>query len=272
MAVRVALAQVGSTADKARNLDTAAAYMERAADGGAQLVVFPEVFMNHFPPDTPLEVQADSAADLDGPFAMAMAALARDHGTWCVFGMRERSNDITGRSYNTTVIVDAQGKRAAFYRKTHLYDAFGAQESAKIAPGDELFTPLATPFGQVGLFVCYELRFPEVAREQVARGAHILLVPSGWVRGPLKEHHWQTLVTARALENTTFVVACDQVSDYYCGRSLVVDPMGVVMVDGGEEEQLLFADLDLERIPAVREKLPSYRHRRPALYTALRQD
>jgi predicted amidohydrolase len=145
-------------------------------------------------------------------------------------------------------------------------------ESATVAPGDELFVPIDTPFGRLGLFVCYELRFPEVAREQVAAGAEVLLVPSGWVRGPMKEYHWQSLVTTRAIENTAFVVACDQVSDYYCGRSMVVDPLGVAMVTGGEEEQILLCDIDLDRIRSVRKKLPSYSHRRPTLYKALRNE
>nr|WP_284286350.1 nitrilase-related carbon-nitrogen hydrolase [Alicyclobacillus fastidiosus] len=116
------------------------------------------------------------------------------------------------------------------------------------------------------MFVCYELRFPEIARYQAIQGADIIIVPSGWVRGPLKEHHWKTLVTARALENTLFVAACDQVSDHYCGNSLVVDPMGVHMATGSEVETLIPCEIDLSRVADVRRKLPSSIHRRPELY------
>lgn len=268
---RIAMAQVGSTAHKEENLEKARVYMRRAKEQGADIVVFPEVFMSHFGNDVDLRVSHADAEAVDGPFALQMSLLSRENGLWSVFGMRERAPGESLRSYNTTLLVDARGQTVGAYRKTHLYDAFGAQESLRIAPGDDLFQPVETPFGRIGMFVCYELRFPEIAREQVARGAEVLIVPSGWVRGSMKEDHWETLVTARALENTVFVVAADQISDYYCGRSLVVDPMGVRMISGGEEEQLLVTDIDVSRIAAVRSKLPSYRHRRPELYTSLRE-
>lgn len=270
MSFRVALVQVGSTKDKQHNLKLAESYMQKAAGGGADLVVYPEIFMAHLPQGTSLEEQYAIAESLDGPFATTMAVFAKRHSVWTIFGMRERAHEKSQRAYNTTVVLDEQGRQVGVYRKTHLYDAFGAKESTSIAPGDKLFSPIETPFGRLGLFVCYELRFPEVAREQMARGADFLVVPSGWVRGSLKEEHWQHLITTRAIENTTFVIACDQVSDYYCGRSLVVDPMGVAIAAAGEEEQIIFCDIDTDRISSVRAKLPSYQHRRPELYTALR--
>lgn len=268
--VRIGLAQVGSTADKAENLEKARQYIREAARLGVELIVFPEVFMSHFPPDTEPEVLAADREPVTGPFAEAMNQLLREFGLWGVYGMRELAPGEAVRAFNTTLMVDTSGNLVARYRKTHLYDAFGAQESRRIVPGDHLFEPVDTPFGRIGLFVCYELRFPEVAREQVAQGADLLVVPSGWVRGPLKEFHWQTLVTARALENTVFVAAADQVSDYYCGQSLVVDPMGVALVTGTEAEQLLVTDIVSERLTTVRAKLPSYRHRRPELYRSAR--
>lgn len=264
MKLTAALVQVGSGPDSRENLKVAESYLEAARAASAELVVFPEVFMNHYPPETPfgqMETQP-----LTGPFVRGMAALAKTHQVWCVFGMREAAPGVEGRSYNTTAVLNDVGDLVGVYRKTHLYDAFGARESDRVVPGDALFDPVASPWGRLGVFVCYELRFPEIARDQVARGADILIVPSGWVRGPLKEDHWEHLVVTRALENTAFLLACDQVSDYYCGRSLVVDPMGVKLAEAGEVPQLVVVTLDTDRISAVRQKLPSLIHRRLDLY------
>ncbi|MCL6453870.1 MAG: carbon-nitrogen hydrolase family protein [Alicyclobacillus sp.] len=271
MSFRITLAQLGSTDDKQLNLDKAEAAVRQATDErDSHLVVFPEVFMSHFPAGTPHDVVRADSEPIDGPFVQRMSRLAQSFGAWLVFGMREAAEDAEdNRVYNTTLIVDASGATVGVYRKTHLYDAFGARESEHIKPGHQLFEPIQTPFGKLGMFVCYELRFPEIARYQAVRGADIIVVPSGWVRGPEKEHHWQTLVTARALENTVFVAAADQVSDHYCGNSLVVDPMGIPIASGAETEGLVTADIDLERIAQVRRKLPSSAHRRPELYGVL---
>ena len=269
MKLTVALAQVTSGPDSTENLRLATKYVADAKAASAQLIVFPEVFMNHYPANTPLD-QMESQT-VSGPFVTAMRDLAQTHQMWCVFGMRQTGTTPGGRTFNTTVVLTDAGDIAGIYRKTHLYDAFGAKESERVEPGRQLFDPIASPWGRIGLFVCYELRFPEVARDQVAKGAEILIVPSGWVRGPLKEDHWEHLVVTRALENTVFVLACDQVSDYYCGQSVVVDPMGVKLAQAGEEPSLVVTTIDTDRIDAVRKKLPSLGHRRPELYETAMQ-
>ncbi|TBL76654.1 carbon-nitrogen hydrolase family protein [Paenibacillus thalictri] len=263
------MAQVESTPDKEVNVEKAvSAVRDAVSRHRAQLVVFPEIFMSFFPAHTAKQVIVDDAESLEGPFVTRMRELAVRNGVWLIFGMKELGEEPNaGRVFNTVVIVTSDGSIAGTYRKTHLYDAFGFKESDTIAPGDNLFEPIQTPFGKIGLFVCYELRFPEIARYQASRGAEVIIVPSGWVRGPMKEHHWSHLVTVRALENTVFVVACNQVSDFYSGQSLVVDPMGVPMVTGPETEALLACEIDLSRIESVRTKLPSYEHRRSELYT-----
>ncbi len=268
MSTQIVMAQLESTADKHVNLEKASRSITAATkEYGAKIVLFPEVFMNHFPKGTPQKTIRSESETLDGPFVTAMKQLAKDQNTWVVFGMRETTEDPNeDRTYNTTVMISSKGKIVSSYRKTHLYDAFGYKESDNIRPGDSLFEPIETPFGRIGMFVCYELRFPEIARHQVSRGADVLIVPSGWVRGPMKEYHWSTLVITRALENTVFVAACDQVSDFYCGRSLVVDPMGVAMVTGPETEALIPCTIDIDRIKEVRSKLPSFQNRRPELY------
>lgn len=268
MTLRLVMAQLESTSDKHVNYEKAVEAIQKAVhQHAAQMVVFPEIFMSYFPPTTPLEVIRADAESLTGPFVTKMSSLAKEEGVWLIFGMKELVEDEGDeRVYNSVVIVAADGTIAASYRKTHLYDAFGFIESESIKPGDELFTPIDTPFGKLGLLVCYELRFPEIARYQAMMGAEVIIVPAAWVRGPMKESHWSQLVTVRALENTVFIVACDQVSDFYCGQSLVVDPMGVHLVTGSETEELIACEIDLKRIENVREKLPSHQHRKPELY------
>ncbi|RIV21959.1 carbon-nitrogen hydrolase family protein [Alicyclobacillaceae bacterium I2511] len=284
MTFRMVLAQLESSEHKQVNLVQAQHAVAVAKNThGADLVVFPEIFMNQFAQQANPQWVWQEAESLDGPFVTGMASLARQHGVWLIFGMREvpgiSDGDERGlvnfpppveaedlRVFNTTVVVDATGEVVAHYRKTHLYDAFGGRESEQYLVGDALFQPITTPFGRLGLFVCYELRFPEIARHQAGLGAEVLIVPAAWVRGPRKEHHWQTLVTARALENTVFVAACNQAGHVYTGGSMVVDPMGIPLVHGPETAALIPCEIDLERIEAVRAKLPSYRHRRPELY------
>jgi predicted amidohydrolase len=167
------------------------------------------------------------------------------------------------RFSNTVIAVGPSGGRVASYRKMHLYDAFGQRESEWVQPG-----PIDAPetFGfagfTVGIQTCYDLRFPEVTRRLVDAGADLVVVPSEWVRGPLKEQHWRTLVTARAIENTIFVAAADHAPPIGAGNSMVVDPMGVELVTIGEETAVAVAWLSMHRVAAVRETNPALRLRR----------
>lgn len=269
MSFQLVMAQLGSTDSKDVNLQKAEESIRNATQiYGANIVVFPEAFMSYFIVGTPREVKLNDAETLDGPFVSRMCELAQEYDVWVVFGMRERSKDCQDdRVYNSVVVVDSSGFIVDSYRKTHLYDAFGANESINIKPGNELFKPIDTPFGKIGILVCYELRFPEISRYQALCGADILIVPSGWVRGPVKEKHWDNLVTTRALENTVYVVACNQVNEHYIGQSMIVDPMGIVLTRGTEKESLIPCRIDLERVNDVRMKLPSHLHRRAELYT-----
>ncbi|MCW3795084.1 carbon-nitrogen hydrolase family protein [Paenibacillus sp. LS1] len=268
MTFQLVMAQFGSSSTKQENLDKAEKALEEATRiHHADIVVFPEAFMSFYQIGTPREQKLEDAEPLEGHFSTTMRALAKQYGVWVVFGTRETTEDSDDdRVYNTAVIIDSDGEIVSSYRKTHLYDAFGAKESRDIKPGTALFEPIDTPFGKLGLFVCYELRFPEIARYQALHGADIILVPSGWVRGHVKEQHWETLVTARALENTAYVVAVNQINEFYIGQSLIVDPMGVVVARGDETETLIPYRIDLERVHDVRAKLPSHLHRQAHLY------
>lgn len=266
MTTLVAAAQLRASAHPDENLAKAQSALRRAATRGAQLVIFPEVFMAWLSPGNFKATAARSVSQsLNGPFVHGLQQEARQQGVWVIAGMLETAES-ADKTYNTTVVIDDQGQLVASYRKTHMYDAFGHRESDVFASADKLFTPIETPFGRMGLFVCYELRIPEIARTQAVQDVDFFVVPTAWVNGPLKEVHWRNLVIARAIENTAYMLTCGQCGNQYMGRSLLVDPMGVVVAEGSEEESLLYAEIDQERIARVREQLPSLQHRRPALY------
>lgn len=263
------MVQMECTESPEENLRKAARFTEEAVRKyQPQLLLFPESFMIEFGKGADVAARNATAQPLNGAFVQGMRALAAQHGVWMVFGMREKVEKPTdARSYNTTVMLNDRGEIARIYRKTHMYDAFGYKESDEFKAGDAFFEPVDTPFGRIGLFVCYEVRFPEVARDQRAKGAEIILMPTAWVKGDLKSLHFKTLVTARAIENTCFLLACDQYSRIRMGESIAVDPMGVTLASAGEGERLIPVYIDTERIAEVRKKLPSYEDRRPELYT-----
>lgn len=248
----IALVQAASGLDPEANR----AALDELAPSDADLVVFPEAFARDFG-----EAGSDVsgfAEDLDGPFAREVARVAADRNTTVVAGMFERSDD-PDRPYNTLVM---RGHAEAAYRKIHLYDSFGYAESDRLSAGP--ITPCVVDLDgwQVGLMTCYDLRFPELARTLVDAGAELLLLPAAWVAGPRKVDHWRTLITARAIENTVYVAAAAQPGPRYCGHSLIVDPLGEVVAEGGP---------GAPDVPAVitgtaeRDVLDQARHTNPSL-------
>jgi predicted amidohydrolase len=259
-AVGVAVAQFAPGTDAARNLESIRDLATLAVERGATLAVFPE-YSSYFAPELGPDSLA-AAEPLDGPFVAGVGAIAKVLGIHIVAGMLEATPS-GDRFSNTVIAVGPSGGRVASYRKMHLYDAFGQRESEWVQPG-----PIDAPetFGfagfTVGIQTCYDLRFPEVTRRLVDAGADLVVVPSEWVRGPLKEQHWRTLVTARAIENTIFVAAADHAPPIGAGNSMVVDPMGVELVTIGEETAVAVAWLSMHRVAAVRETNPALRLRR----------
>ena len=256
----VAVAQFAPGADRDENLATIRALAASAAERGAGLVVAPE-YSSYFTD----EIGADwiaAAEPLDGPFVTALGSIARELGIVLVAGLIERGTR-GDRFRNTIVAVGADGGVLAVSRKLHLYDAFGARESdwaeAGVIEPPQLFAFAGL---QVGIQTCYDVRFPEVTRRLVDAGADLVLVPAEWVRGPQKEHHWRTLVTARALENTIYVAAADHAPPIGVGCSLVVDPMGVVIAAIGDEQDVAVAFPTRARIDAVRAVNPALDLRR----------
>ena len=255
----VAVAQFAPAADKAANLAVIGQLAATASDRGAAVVVFPE-YASYFvdPFDDTLAAHAEP---LDGPFVAALTQLAATNRIVIVAGLVEQAAD-GRRVRNTVAAVDANGVVAA-YRKLHLYDAFGQRESDWVEPG-ELTEPETFEFDglRFGLMTCYDLRFPEVGRTLADAGAEVFLVPAEWVRGPLKEHHWRTLVHARAIENTVFVAAADHPPPLGVGNSMIVDPQGVEIAAIGTATDVVVAHLDRATVERVRRVNPALELRR----------
>lgn len=222
------------------------------------LVVLPEAFARDFG-EAGSDVSPFAEA-LPGPFVDEVEKVALDKATTVVAGMFETSAD-PARPTNTLVV---RGAAIAEYRKIHLYDSFGYRESDALTPGP--LVPVTVDVGgfRLGLMTCYDLRFPELARALVDDGAEILVVPAAWVAGPRKVDHWRTLVRARAIENTVYVVAAGQPGPRYAGHSLVVDPLGDVLAEAEEGPTLLRAALTRSALAAARSTNPSLANRRLA--------
>jgi predicted amidohydrolase len=263
--MRIALCQLVSSPRKSENLDAGRRAIREARRRGADVALLPEVFMAYIAPHDPV-VAAEVAEPVDGPFVAGLAAEARAQRLYVGCGIWEAAPGERVRAFNTAVLLGPDGSLVLRYRKTHLYDAFGYRESDRIVAADEPPAVARTPLGTFGLLVCYELRFPELARVVALAGADVLLLPSAWVAGVLKEYHWTTLLAARAIENTIFVAGANQTGNISVGRSRLVDPMGMTLAEAGEEPCVIAGDVDLERIARVREKLPALRHRREEMY------
>jgi predicted amidohydrolase len=261
--MRIALCQLAGSADPAVNLRRVTAALQQAALGDAQLAVFPEATLVRF--GSGLRAAAEP---LDGPFCTAVAKACATAGVAAVLGTFEPAPD--GRVYNTAAAFDAAGNLAGAYRKLHLFDAFTQRESDLVAPGGTvaLIELAGVP---VGPQICYDIRFPELARTQAVRGARLITVSAAWQAGLFKEEHWVTLLRARAIENTAWIAAVGQVPDPDAeptraptgvGRSMLIDPLGVVRADLGPSAGVVVLDADMALVDTVRATLPTLANRR----------
>jgi predicted amidohydrolase len=257
----VAVAQFAPSADTAANLEEISRLAVDAASRGAMLVVFPE-YSSYFTPTMGAD-WVEAAQTLHGPFVRGLAEIADELGIHLVAGMLEIVPGEPERAANTVVALAPDGELVAHYRKQHLYDAFGQRESDWIVAGpiEEPRTFSAGGF-TVGIQTCYDVRFPEVTRRLVDAGADLVVLPAEWVRGPLKESAWRTLVTARAIENTVYIAAADQAPPIGAGNSMIVDPMGVELVTIGEATDAAVAWISPARIREVRHLNPALQLRR----------
>jgi deaminated glutathione amidase len=268
--MRVAAVQLNSTGDVDRNLEVAERLVRAAAADGAELVALPEKWTLLAGPD---ELRA-GAEPLDGPTLLAVRGWVRELGLHLLAGSVAERVEGQDQLSNTSVLIDPSGTDLAVYRKIHMFDVevegTTYRESETEQAGDEIVTASAGEL-ELGLTVCYDLRFPELYRILAVRGAEAITIPSAFT-APTGRAHWEILLRARAIENQVFVIAPDQVGKappHYesFGHSAIVDAWGTVLaMADADEECFVAADLDLAGQRQIREKLPSLANRRPAAY------
>jgi deaminated glutathione amidase len=269
--IRVACVQLTSRADKAANLAKMEALVERAAGTGADVVVLPEKWNAIGTAD---ELFA-SAEPLDGGESVeAMVGWARRHGIVLVGGSITEQREGREKLSNTSVVFDREGELVAVYRKIHLFDVdvggVSYRESEAEEPGEEPVVADVPGAWPIGLSVCYDVRFPELYRILALEGALLLTVPAHFTLHTGRDH-WHVLLRARAIENSCFVAAAAQIGEtrpgrLSYGRSLIVDPWGIVLAEAPDEETVIVADLERERLERIRRDLPSLAHRRQQAY------
>jgi predicted amidohydrolase len=271
--MRVAAVQLTSTADKEANLQLAEGLSRKAAAEGARLIVLPEMFNVLGDP----EVLRAGGEHLDGPTLRWACRLAKGLGTWLVAGSIIENVAGQDRLHNTSCLIDAEGAIRAVYRKIHLFDAdvpgSMMRESDTVMPGDEIVSAEVDGV-RVGFSICYDLRFPELFRLLTLDGCRVIIVVSAFTERTGRDH-WEVLVRARAIENQVFVVAANQVGQTsprlrWYGRSMIVDPWGIVMAQAPDRPSAIVADLDFAAQDAVRAQLPCLANRRPDAYRTSR--
>src|SRR5829696_9448505 len=268
--MRAAAVQLSSTPDRDRNLEAADRLTRAAAAEGAELVVLPEKWPVLGTP----EQTAAGAEPLDGAALSWARGAARELGIDLVAGSLAERVDGADRGANTSVHVGPDGEDRAVYRKIHMFDVeVGGRtyrESEHEAPGDEIVTSELAGGEGLGLTICYDLRFPELYRILAVRGATVVTVPAAFTETTTRDH-WEVLLRARAIEDQCFVVAANQVGEpapgmRTGGRSMIVDPWGIVLTQAPDFETFILADLDFDRLRAIRTKLPSLANRRSGAY------
>jgi predicted amidohydrolase len=268
--VKVAAVQLNSSADQVANMAHADRLTRAAAADGAALIVLPEKWTAMGSE----EDLRDGAETLDGAAIGWARAIARELGVDLVAGSILERVAGQPKLANTSVHVDPHGEVIATYRKIHMFDVeVGGRtyrESALEEPGEEIVLSHTADGVELGLSICYDLRFPELYRILAVRGARILTVPAAFTLATTRDH-WETLVRARAIENQAFVIAANQVGEHPAaqhsgGRSMIVDPWGVVLAQAPDSESYILAELDLDSQLAIRTRLPSLANRRPEAY------
>lgn len=261
--VKVAVAQFGPGPNPAENVSTIQALVHAASHNSARLIVLPEYssVLGGKLGDWVVEY----AESMDGPFVEAMTELADECNIAIVVGMLEKSDSTQEkRPYNTAIAVLPGVGVAAKYRKVHLYDAFDMVESEWLQAGDPAEAPQLFTVDDitVGMQTCFDLRFPETTRRLVDAGAHMVALIAEWISGPKKAHHWAALTSARAIENTVYLAAADQIPPIAVGMSRVISPMGETLIDMGNQMGVSIATVNIQAVVDARATNPALKLRR----------
>lgn len=266
--LKIACVQLTPDGDRVANIETAVAGIRRAAADGAQLVALPEYATQLH--SSGRVMRAGAGTEPDDPALAAFRAVARECGVWVLVGSLTMRADID-KIFNRSYLITDDGVVAASYDKLHMFDATlpdgrTIREGALYEAGTRAVL-IETPWGRVGLTICYDLRFPQLYRALAQGGAKVIFVPAAFTR-PTGQMHWHALLRARAIENACYIVApatCGTSPESHAtfGHSLVVDPFGAIVVEAGDEPGVFHAEIDLARVDVARSRIPSLTHDRP---------
>jgi predicted amidohydrolase len=265
---RAAIVQMKSSEDKERNLAYSVKLINEAAKRKARLICFPEFQMAYSPAEQKSKSLHKIAEKITGNFVSTLSNSAKQNKINVIATIYEiiNSNEKNQKVFDTGIIINELGKVQSIYRKVHLYDALGFKESRKLLAGSIIEKPSKTSVGNLGLLICYDMRFPEISRILTVNGANILVSPSAWVAGFMKKVHWEIMVRARAIENGVYVLAPNQVGNIYCGHSMVIDPFGATILDMKNRQGIEFIEIDTAKIDTTRRTLPLLMNRRTDVY------
>ena len=266
--IKVAVCQLRTELDRAETMEKAARMVREAAENGAKIVVLPEMYNTPYAP----EYFRQAASRCHEDSVRQMSAWAKENHVLLVGGSVPETED--GKMYNTCFVFDEDGKQIAKHRKVHLFeiDVPGMRFSEKknFTEGNQI-TTFETPYGTMGVAVCFDVRFPELFRAMAMRGAKVIFLPAQFNMrtGP---SHWEMLMRSRANDNEVYLVAASAARyegfHYVCwGHSMVADPFGAVVCEADEKEQILYCDIDLDQVDQIRAQLPTFLHLRRDVYT-----
>jgi predicted amidohydrolase len=265
---KIALCQTRVVDNKKINVENAYEKICTSADNGARIVALPEMF------NCPYlgKYFSDYAEDQDGSTVRMLREVSREKGIYVVGGSIPEMDG--GKIYNTSFVTDPDGEIIARHRKAHLFDVdiedgIRFMESDYLSAGDD-FTVFDTPYGKAGVCICYDIRFPEIIRAMVLKGAQMVFVPAvfNMTTGPV---HWEILFRSRAVDNQIYMLGISPSRDYdgvstAYGHSIIVDPWGKVICEAGEKEEIIYGEIDMDYEGRIRRQLPLLKHRRPGIY------
>ncbi|GAA2102399.1 carbon-nitrogen hydrolase family protein [Brevibacterium salitolerans] len=258
--MRVAISQFGASRTIAENTARIVSDAHRAGEAGASLMVCPEASMIRLPDKD--ESLVGRVEPVEGSFGTGLALASEETGVTIVAGGFTPGD---ASRVKNTLFVASGGRIIATYDKIHLYDAFSDKESDKVLAGPVEPVTVDVEGVRIGLATCYDLRFPELFRDLADRGSLLVAVPTAWVKGPLKEEHWLTLLRARAIENSFFIVGSGEAGVRSIGRSAAFDPMGLQLTDLGAGDGFGVVDMDIGKVAETRRANPSVHNRRYAV-------